>query len=162
MPRLNTKSAFKNMDRVKSIEAHLRECANTCRSKASLDLVPTPDRGLYAEYLVMQNLLCKVKSPRMRHRWETPYAEIDLYFEWDHMEEMVFDSWSMPYPVRSGLIVEVKTLGKGDWLAHRLTNHQMERLQRARAHVSSLRDVDVELALAIVHRDKSIEWFRDL
>lgn len=83
----------------------------------------------------------------MRRRWRTPFAEVDLFFR--------------KAPGRY-LMVEVKSLGRWDFLVHRIGPRQKARLLRARDHLQSVLNARVELNWAFVRESGDILVIEDV
>ncbi len=88
------------------------------------------EKGRWAEDRVIQHF----RQHRLLHqRYQTPFAEIDLIFSKN---------------AHTLLMVEVKSLSNFDFLPHRITNKQKQRLFRASEflHSKSKRHIEINWA----------------
>lgn len=75
----------------------------------------------------------------LQQRFKTPYGEIDLLIE----------------SPKGGLVVlEVKNLGRVDWLERRISQRQLLRLQGLRTFIESKYEEEVSLWAAFVFRGR--------
>ena len=104
---------------------------------ASTSTDPLPrshQRGLEAESLVIQ----KLESQNYRvleHRFRTPWGEADLL---------------ILSPKGGWVVIEVKSLGRLDWIERRISRRQQKRLRNLRSYLESYYGVEVALWAAFV------------
>ena len=116
----------------------MQGCESTCEPTKT-------SKGYQSERLVEQRLALR-GWVLCRHRWRTPWAEVDLVFQ------------------KKGrlLMVEVKSLADLGFLATAVSSKQKRRLQRVLENVTEANPTKrVELVLAVVLPNKSTHWFPD-
>lgn len=100
------------------------------------------ERGLDNECWVITKF-CQKGAELLKHRWRTPFGELDLLFR-----------------VRGELwCVEVKTLGHEVFLGHRLKPQQKQALRAIHGFVQDRFEQEAQLKVAYVKPDKKIFLF---
>lgn len=95
-------------------------------------------QGLNSEFCVAQKLV-SLGYDLLAHRYQTPYAEVDLIFK-NKKEEII--------------LLEVKTLKNWAWMENRISRNQQLRLQRSAQWLQLLQNRHVHLAAAFVVKNK--------
>ena len=127
----------------------------TAKSKPTARSAPSEQadsfqRGLAAEDRVAFEAAQRLGWQLLRHRWKTPFAELDLVFVG---------------PSGGWIVCEVKTLSPWSDLtggAFRLRGTQRDRLRRAMIWITEGLGQPAEFVLALVTHDGEVEWIWDV
>lgn len=111
------------------------------------------ERGILSEWRVAKDRVENHGDGLVLHRKRTPYAEIDLLFATD-------PSSSSSHLPRMLILIEVKSVGTRElWGADLISVRQLDRLKRARVHLSLRYRLPVRFLIAVVRTPASIQYF---
>jgi Holliday junction resolvase-like predicted endonuclease len=132
------------MDLAVSIERRLAELKSFSGTNFSENQISTSDRGLFSEYLVYKYFKNR-DFTLLGHRYQTPFAEVDL----------IFKKAQTP-----AVLIEVKSTSSPAFFNHLIQFRQKAKLLRAREYLEAYLE-EVVIVLATVRHDASIEIFED-